>query len=137
MIKLDGSLIAIFIIFWITFLLLKKLYFDPYRKAIEKRENYLKVREERKQKALLLYEDRTEKIDKALEKVRLNTLDEVNSLRVKAIEEKNRRIEEKKKALIEERERYKKRLEKQLQESKEKIKETSQWLAKEIEKRLI
>ncbi len=137
MIKLDGSLIAIFIIFWITFLLLKKLYFDPYRKAIEERENYLKVREERKQKALLLYEDRTKKIDKALEEVRLSILNEVNSLRAKAIEDKNRRIEEKKKVLVEERERYKKRLEKQLQESKEKIKEISQWLAKEIEKRLI
>ncbi len=136
-IKLDGSLIAIFLIFWVTFVLLKKLYFDPYKKAIEERENFIKERNEREARALSLYEERASEIKATLEEVRVSTLEKVKELRRVAMEEKARRLEKMREELAKKREEYKKGLEAQLAEARKKIKGMAEWMAEEIERRLI
>lgn len=136
-IKLDGSLIAIFFIFWFTFLILKKLYFEPYKKVLEERENIIKDRKEKEERAIEVYQRRADDIKRRLEETRSAVLAEVNELRKKAEEEKAIRLEALRRELSERREEYRRKIEEELHSSQEKIKGMAEWMAEEIERKLI
>lgn len=136
-IKLDGSLIAIFFIFWFTFLILKKLYFEPYKKVLEERENIIKDRKEKEERAIEVYQRKADEIKRRLEETRSAVLAEVNELRKKAEEEKAIRLEALRRELSERREEYRRKIEEELHSSQEKIKGMAEWMAEEIERKLI
>ncbi len=134
---LDGSLIAIFLIFWITFLLLKKLYFDPYRRVIEERERYLKERQERESKALSTWEEKINIIRQELEKARRSSLEEVDRIKKEAEKAKEEKIALLKEALAKEERAFMERMERELEEAKKLLGEKVKWIAEEIEKKLL
>ncbi len=134
---LDGSLITIFLIFWITFLLLKKLYFDPYRRVIEERERYLRERQERESKALSTWEEKINIIKQELERARRESLEEVDRIKKEAEKAKEEKIALLKEALAKEERAFRERMERELEEAKKLLGEKVKWIAEEIEKKLL
>lgn len=134
---LDGSLITIFLIFWITFLLLKKLYFDPYRRVIEERERYLRERQERESKALSTWEEKINIIRQELEKARRSSLEEVDRIKKEAEKAKEEKIALLKEELAKEERAFRERMERELEEAKKLLGEKVKWIAEEIEKKLL
>ncbi len=134
---LNGSLIAILIIFWITFLLLKKLYFDPYRRVIEERERYLKERQEKEASALSQWEKKVGIISQELERARREALEEVDRIRKEAEKAKEEKIASLRESLAEEERRFAEKMEKELEATKKLLEEKVQWIAEEIEKKLL
>ncbi len=134
---LDGSLITIFLIFWITFLLLKKLYFDPYRRVIEERERYLRERQERESKALSTWEEKINIIKQELERARRESLEEVDRIKKEAEKAKEEKIALLKEELAKEERAFRERMERELEEAKKLLGEKVKWIAEEIEKKLL
>ncbi len=134
---LDGSLITIFLIFWITFLLLKKLYFDPYRRVIEERERYLRERQDRESKALSTWEEKINIIKQELERARRESLEEVDRIKKEAEKAKEEKIALLKEELAKEERAFRERMERELEEAKKLLGEKVKWIAEEIEKKLL
>ncbi|GEM_PF-2058441 len=134
---LDGSLIAIFFIFWLTFLLLKKLYFDPYRRVIEERESFLAEREERYARATSSFEEKIQIIKDELERARREALEEVDKIRKEAERAREEKLQALREALAREEERFKEKIQGELRKTKESLKERIEWIAEEIEKKLL
>ncbi len=134
---LNGSLITIFLIFWVTFLLLKKLYFDPYRRVIEEREKYLRERQERESRALSTWEEKINIIKQELERARRESLEEVDKIKKEAEKARQEKIALLKEALAKEERAFMERMDRELEEAKRLLGEKVKWIAEEIEKKLL
>ncbi len=134
---LDGSLIAIFFIFWGTFLLLKKLYFEPYRRAIEEREGFLAEKEEVYTRALAAFEEKTRLIREELEKARREALEEVDKIRKEAERAKEEKLRVLREALAQEERKFREKIQEEIRKTRESLRGNVEWIAQEIEKKLL
>ncbi len=136
MVNLNASLFAVLAIFWVTMLVLKKLYFEPYRRVMEEREKYLQERRKRTSRAIEEYEKKLALLEKKLDEARKEAALIREEIVKKAEEEREKLLTATKEQVHRLIEQAKANMEKQSLEARNWIEQNAERIAEEIKRRL-
>jgi F-type H+-transporting ATPase subunit b len=137
MIDIDASFIAIFLIVWILVFVLSRLFFNPLRKIIEKREAKIRGREEAYQESTEVYEKTVLEIEERLKSARVFSEQTKDSLNHEALKERERMLEEIGTEYRSQVEKAQEQLEKQTKNLRRELGAESELLAERIEQKLL
>jgi len=137
MLSLDVSVIVIFLIVWILVAVLTKVYFNPIRKTVGKRNRKIQQDIDFTQKALESYEKKLQEIGNELRAARAAADKKRKNISRTALEEKERLLAEVSRECREQIQKAKEELDIKVEKLKKELKPESEQLADRIEKRLM
>lgn len=137
MLQIDSSLIVVFFMIWVLHFVLSKVFFNPVRKTIGKREARLRGNREACERALQENERRIGEINEGLKSARASAYKIRGELEKEAIREKGRLLEEIQAESRARVEKARKKLEAEIELSKRKLASEAEVLAEKIEERLL
>jgi F0F1-type ATP synthase membrane subunit b/b' len=137
MLAVDATLLIVFFIVWILLFLLKKVFFNPIRNIMARRDETIGSDLKATEDAKIHYETNIRKIEDSLKAARLAAKEKQEQFTADALKEKERMLSEigqECRAKIDE---AKEQLEKKVEELKKDLAAESQVLSEKIEKRLL
>jgi len=137
MLSLDYSVIVIFIFLWVLVYALNRIFFKPVRKVMTGRETKIQKNQESRDKAINAYEQSMSEIEENLRAAKAISDKTREELEKKALQEKNRLVEEISTECRSQVEKAKKQLKKQIKSSKKELDSETEVLAERIEERLL
>ena len=137
MLEIESSIFVIILLIWLLHFVLTKVFFNPVRKVIEKRESQLRENKASGDRALEESEQRIKEIDESLRAARTSAHQVRNKFEKEALNEKNRLVEEIHQETRKQVEKAQKRLEKQIKDSKKKLASEAETLAERIEQKIL
>lgn len=137
MLSIDVSFLVVFFIIWILLAVLTKIFFNPLRKVMNKREENISGDERACEQAKQEYTQILDNIESEIKNARSSSRKTRDSLSRNALKEKERMLEEISEECRSQVSQAKKEMEKKLSELKKELEKKSKDLSKEIEKRLL
>ncbi|MDH4217848.1 MAG: hypothetical protein OEY18_14615 [Candidatus Aminicenantes bacterium] len=137
MLSIDVSLIVIFVIVWILAGVLTKVYYNPVRKIMSKRESEIEHNKEVSKEALEKYEGILQKIEEELKVAKAAARATREKFEREALNGKERMLEEISRECRSQVEKAKIELDKKVRGLKKELEPQSQQMAERIEKRLL
>lgn len=92
MLSINTNLIIVFVLVWITVLLLKKFFFDPVQKIRARRESLLAEEKSAREKASKELNDLVERLESELKQARQEALVRRQALEAEALQARNELI---------------------------------------------
>jgi len=137
MLSLDGNVIVVFLIVWVLFFALTKLFFNPVRRIRDAREKAILENKGAFEKAIGSYEESARQVDQALKEARSAAENVRASLEADALKEKTRLIADINAECRRQVDLAKADLDKSVWELKEKLESETAGLAEQIEKKFL
>jgi len=137
MIKIDASLIFVFLIVWILVFVLSRIFFRPLRKLMQERENKVQGNKEVFQKAMEAFEQTASEIEKRIKSANARSLEIKEELEREALKERERILAEINAEYRAEVEKAKEKLEEQTERLKKELGSEAGRLAERIERKLL
>ncbi len=137
MLAVDATLLIVFFIVWILLIALRKVFFNPIRSILDKREKTIQNNLNAGQEAAAQHELNIQKIEESLKAARISAKETQEQFAAEALREKERMLTEiaqECRARVEE---AKGVLEKQTKDLKKDLAAESKALSEEIEQRLL
>jgi F0F1-type ATP synthase membrane subunit b/b' len=137
MLAVDATLLIVFFIVWILLIALKKVFFNPMRTILDKREKTIQSNIKAGHEAAAQYEINIKKIEESLKAARISAKEAQEQFAAEALREKERmmtEIAQECRARVEE---AKSALEKQTKDLKKDLAAESKALSEKIEQRLL
>ena len=136
MLSIDISFLVVFFIIWILLAVLTKIFFNPLRKVMNKREENITIDESACEQAKQEYTQILNKIEDDIKNARSSSRKTRELLNRDALKEKERMLDEISAECRSQVSQAKKEMEIKLSELKKELEKKSKDLSKEIEKRL-
>ncbi len=137
MLSVDGNLIVVFILIWVLLIILTKIFFNPVRKVMGKREKGIEKDRKAGKEAGEKYEEIIRKIEENIKSARASAYKARDKYEKEAGEEKERMLAEVSGECRTQIEQARKELNEQLDSLKAEIRSESRLLAEKIEQRLL
>jgi F-type H+-transporting ATPase subunit b len=137
MLSIDPSLLVVFLIVWILLFVLKKIFFKPLTKVMEKRNTEIGDNQRNTEAANNDYEQIVQKIEEDLKSAREAARKSKIKLQSEALKEKEQILAEISKESRGQVQDAKEKLEKKIEVLKKDLESQSDVFAKKIEKRLL
>lgn len=137
MLSIDMSLIVIFVIVWILVGVLSKVYYNPLRKIMSKRDSEIEQNKRASQEALERYETALQKIEQDMKSAKAAARSIKEGLEKGALKEKERMLQEISQECRSQVEMAKKELQEQTNRLKKELEPQSKQLAQRIEKKIL
>jgi F-type H+-transporting ATPase subunit b len=137
MLSIDISFLVVFFIIWILLAVLTKIFFNPLRKVMNKREEDITLDEIACEQAKQEYAHILNKIEEDIKNARTSSRKTREQLSRDALKEKERMLEEISAECRSQVSQAKKEMEMKLSELKKDLERKSKDLSEEIEKRLL
>ncbi len=137
MLSVDGNLIIVFILIWVLLVILTKIFFNPVRKVMRKRDKGIKKDRKAGEEAVEKYEEMIRKIEEDIRSARASAYKAREKFEKEAGKEKERMLTEVSGECRAQIEQAGKELNEQLDSLKAEIKSESRVLAEKIEQRLL
>jgi len=137
MLQLDVSLIVVFLIVWILVYSLSKVFFNPLRKVMHKRDDKIQGANDAYQKSTEVYEQTVDEIEEMLRSARALSQQTKESIERKAALERERMLAEINEEFRNKIDEAKRRVEKQIIGLKRKLESEADHLSNRIEHKLL
>ncbi len=137
MLSIDASLIVIFVIIWILLGVLSKVYYNPVRKIMRKRDTEIEQNKKATQEALDKTEIALQKIEEDMKSAKAAARSIRERLEKDALKEKERLLQEIGQECRSQVEKAKKELQEKTESLKKELKPQSVQLAERIEKKIL
>jgi F-type H+-transporting ATPase subunit b len=137
MLSIDMSLIVIFMIVWVLVGVLSKVYYNPVRKIMSKRDTEIEQNKRASQEALDRYETALQKIEQDMKSAKAAARSIREGLEKEAQKEKERMLQEISQECRSQVEKAKKELQEQTMSLKKELEPQSKHLAERIEKKIL
>lgn len=137
MLKIDASLIVIFLIVWILIFVLTRLFFKPLRKIMREREYKVQKGREAYQKSIEAYEKTVCEIEEKLKSAMAQSQQTKENIEREALKERERMLAEINAECRSQVEKAKKQLEKQMKSLKRELGSETRRMAERIEQKLL
>lgn len=137
MLSIDVSLIVIFMIVWILVGVLSKVYYNPMRKIMSKRDTEIEKNKKASQEALERCETALQKIEQDMKSAKAAARSIREGLEKEALKEKERMLQEISQECRSQVQKAKKELDEQTKRLKKELEPQSTQLAERIEKKIL
>jgi F-type H+-transporting ATPase subunit b len=137
MLSIDVSLIVIFVIVWLLVGVLSKVYYNPVRKIMSKRDTEIEQNKRATQEALDKTEIALQKIEEDMKSAKAAARSIREKLEKDALKEKERMLQEISQEYRSQVEKAKKELQEQTKSLKKELEPQSEQLAERIEKKIL
>ena len=137
MLSADIGLVVILIIVWILVVVLTKVYFNPVRKVMQKRERGINKDREAGEKAVREYAQTVQRIDEEIKKTKASTFAIREKYKQEALKEKEQMLRSVSQECRTQVNQAKKELDEQLKKLKTDLQAESDLLAEKIKQRLL
>jgi F-type H+-transporting ATPase subunit b len=137
MLKIDPSIVVVFIIVWILVVVLTKTVFNPVRRVINDRNRRIKTDREAGEDAVQAYQSNLKKIEDDIKQAKASAFSIRDTLEKEAAKERERMLSEVSRACRERVDQARQELDRQVQDLKSELSRESERLAEKIEERLL
>lgn len=137
MLAIDATALIVFFIVWILLIVLKKVFFNPLRTILSRREESIQSNLKACQEAAARYEENIRTIEESLKAARISAKETQEQFTAEALKEKERMLTEIAQECRAKVEEAKDKLKNQIEDFKKELASESKALSEKIEQRLL